>query len=108
MLKEHNMFKVLTWPLNFPDLSPVSMCGTCWTNKSYPGRSHLQITGLKGSAANKSVPDTAAQLQGSAGVQASTIVVNVKRSALTQNCVGLLRFRSKKNTHVNKLQTIIN
>lgn len=114
MFKEHNnMFKVLAWPWRSPDLSPVSMCGKCWTNKSDPERPHLQLAGLKGSAAIAPVPDTTAHLQGSAGVHASAIVENVWAlflgSTLTQNSVCLLRFRSRENTqHLNKLQTIIN
>lgn len=77
MFKEHNnMFKVPTRPLNSPDLSPVSMCVKCWTNKSDPGSPRLQLTERKGCAANASVPDTTAHLQGSAGVHASAIVLN--------------------------------
>lgn len=95
MFKEHNnMFRVPTWPLNFPDLSPVSMCVKCWTNKSDPGSPRLQLTERKGCAANASVPDTTAHLQGSAGVHASAIVLNSSAfflgSTLTQNTVCLL------------------
>lgn len=33
-----------------------SVCGTCWTNNGGPNK---QLPGLKGSAADVSVPDTA-------------------------------------------------
>ena len=69
--EEHNNeFEVMTWPPNPPHLNPIEHL---WDVVSpIHGGPTLQLTGLKGSAANILVPDTTAHLQGSSGVHAST------------------------------------
>ncbi|KAK3531714.1 hypothetical protein QTP70_025948, partial [Hemibagrus guttatus] len=61
--EHNNMFEVLTWPPNSPDLSPIERL---WDVLDKPVRSMeastSQLTGLKGSAANILVPDTTAHL----------------------------------------------
>lgn len=47
----HGPDRVQTLPLNSPDLSLPSMYGLCWRNQS-----NLELTGLKGSAANVLLP----------------------------------------------------
>lgn len=56
-IEEHNEFKVLTWPPDSPDLSPVSEI--CWTNKSNLWRPNLRLDLLL----NVLVSDTTAHLQ---------------------------------------------
>jgi len=80
--EEHNNeFEVLTWP-QFPRSQSNQASVGCaeQTSPIHTGPT-LQLTGLKGSAANILVPDTTAHLQGSSGVHAST----------SQGCFGSKR-----------------
>ena len=60
--EEHNNeFEVMTWPPNPPHLNPIEHL---WDVVSpIHGGPTLQLTGLKGSAANILVPDTPEHLQ---------------------------------------------
>lgn len=63
--EEHNnKSEALTWPLNSPDNKTFQHLDHVLDNQVHGGPTS-QLTGLKGSAANVLVPDTAAHLQGS-------------------------------------------
>lgn len=44
-VKEHDKgFKVLSWPSDCPDLSPMEQLWMCWTHRSDPWRLHLAFS----------------------------------------------------------------